>query len=87
MVRTTTDRYAINVYADYNQTFKEKHNVSVLLGVNQEQETYAGSTLYLTKMLDPYILNPEPVEDVTANTSSNYHHEVASKGVVWAYHV
>ena len=57
VVRTTTDRYAINVYADYNQTFKEKHNVSVLLGVNQEQETYAGSTLYLTKMLDPYILN------------------------------
>lgn len=81
VVRTTTDRYAINVYADYNQTFKEKHNVSVLLGVNQEQETYAGSTLYLTKMLDPYILNPELVEDVTANTSSNYHHEVASRAL------
>lgn len=81
VVRATTDRYAINVYADYNQTFKEKHNVSVLLGVNQEQETYAGSTLYLTKMLDPYILNPELVEDVTANTSSNYHHEVASRAL------
>mgnify|MGYP001542029107 FL=1 len=44
VTRSTTDRYAINVYADYNQTFKEKHNVSVLLGLNQEEESYAGST-------------------------------------------
>lgn len=35
----------------------------------------------MTKMLDPYILNPELVEDVTANTSSNYHHEVASRAL------
>lgn len=79
--RTTTDRYAINVYADYNQTFKEKHNISVLLGFNQEQETYAGSSLSLTRMLDPYILNPTLVEDVTANTSTNSHHEIASRAV------
>lgn len=79
--RTNTDRYAINVYADYNQTFKEKHNVSVLLGVNQEQETYAGSSISLSKMLDPYILNPSLVEDVTANTSTNSHHEVASRAL------
>lgn len=79
--RTTTDNYAINVYADYNQTFKEKHNVSVLLGVNQEEEKYAGSSISLSKMLDPYILNPELVEDVTANTSTNTHHEVASRAL------
>lgn len=79
--RSTTDRYSINVYADYNQTFKEKHNVSVLLGINQEQETYAASSLTLTRMLDPFILNPTLVEDITANTSGNEHHEVASRAV------
>lgn len=81
VTRSTTDRYAINVYADYNQTFKEKHNVSVLLGLNQEEESYAGSTLYLKNMLDPYILNPELVQDVMANTSANSHHEIASRAL------
>ena len=81
VTRSTTARYAINVYADYNQTFKEKHNVSVLLGLNQEEESYAGSTLYLKNMLDPYILNPELVQDVTANTSANSHHEIASRAL------
>ncbi|WP_234819874.1 SusC/RagA family TonB-linked outer membrane protein [Bacteroides zoogleoformans] len=79
--RSTTDRYAINVYADYNQTFVEKHNVSVLLGVNQEEEKYAGSSISLSKMLDPYILNPSLVEDITANTSGNSHHEIAQRAL------
>mgnify|MGYP002927987117 FL=1 len=55
VTRSTTDRYAINVYA--------------------------GSTLYLKNMLDPYILNPELVQDVTANTSANSHHEIASRAL------
>ena len=83
VTRSTTDRYAINVYADYNQTFKEKHNVreaSVSMS-HQEEESYAGSTLYLKNMLDPYILNPELVQDVTANTSANSHHEIASRAL------
>ena len=81
VTRSTTDRYSINVYADYNSTFKEKHNVSVLLGINQEEESYAGSSIYLKNMLDPYILNPTLVQDVTANTSSNSHYEVASRAL------
>ncbi|WP_291528561.1 SusC/RagA family TonB-linked outer membrane protein [Bacteroides sp. UBA939] len=79
--RSSTDQYSINVYADYNQTFKEKHNISALLGINQEQESYASSSLSLIKMLDPYILTPTLVEDVTANTSSNLHHEVAARAL------
>ena len=53
----------------------------MLLGLNQEEESYAGSTLYLKNMLDPYILNPELVQDVTANTSANSHHEIASRAL------
>lgn len=79
--RSSTDKYSINVYADYNQTFNEKHNVAALLGVNQEEESYAGSSLSLTKLLDPYILNPTLVEDVTANTSTNSHSEVAARAL------
>ncbi|MCD8184536.1 MAG: SusC/RagA family TonB-linked outer membrane protein [Bacteroides sp.] len=79
--RSSTDKYSINVYADYSQTFMEKHNVSALLGVNQEKESYAGSSISLVKMLDPYILNPSLVEDVTANTSSNSHSEVSARAL------
>ena len=79
--RSSTDRYAINVYADYNQTFKEKHNVSALLGVNQEREAYQGSSLSLEAMLDPHILNPTLVENVTANTSTNSHTVVTARAV------
>ena len=79
--RSSTDKYSINVYADYNQTFNEKHNFSALLGINQEEESYAGSSISLEKMLDPYILNPSLVEDVTANTSSNSHSEVSARAL------
>lgn len=79
--RTSTDRYSFNIYADYNQTFAEKHNVSALLGFNQERETYAGSSITMTRLLDPDILNPTLVEDVTANTSSNSHYVVSARAL------
>ena len=79
--RSSTDQYSINVYADYNQTFAQKHNVSALIGFNQEQEKYAYSSISLVKMIDPYILNPTLVEDVTANTSGNGHHEISARAL------
>lgn len=79
--RSSTDKYAINVYADYNQTFNEKHNVSVLLGINQEKESYAGSSISLVDMLDPNILNPSLVENVTANTSTNSHYAATARAL------
>lgn len=81
VVRSHTNKYAINVYADYNKTLKEKHNFSVLLGVNQEREAYSASSLSLVAMLDPHILNPTLVENVTANTSTNSHHVVTSRAL------
>lgn len=79
--RYNQDQYAINAYIDYNQTFKEAHNVSVLFGVNQERESYSGSSLSLVDMLDPHILNPSLVENVTANTSTNSHYVVTSRAL------
>ena len=79
--RYNLDRYSFNIYADYNQTFAEKHNVSALIGFNQERETYANTQLTLTRLLDPEIINPELVEDVTANTSYNTHYVVAARAL------
>lgn len=38
--RQRTDYYAANLYADYNQTFAEAHNLHLLLGYNYESSTY-----------------------------------------------
>lgn len=81
IARTTTDVYAINLYADYNKTIKDVHNISALIGVNQEKQSYEGSTLSLVDLLDPHILNPNLVEAVTANTSSNSHYVVTSRAL------
>ncbi|NDV83463.1 TonB-dependent receptor [Bacteroides sp. 51] len=70
ITKSTTDRYAINLYANYTKTFANDHNVSALVGVNQERNKYSQSYIGLVKMLDPYILNPALVEDATKNTSS-----------------
>jgi len=43
VIRTNYDDnyYVFNAYADYNNTFASKHNVSFLVGFNQENASYA----------------------------------------------
>ncbi len=79
--KSSTDRYAINLYANYIKTFANDHNVSALLGVNQEKKDYSQSTIGLVNMLDPYILNPALVQDKTKNTSSVSNHTVTARAV------
>lgn len=79
--RSSTDRYAINLYSNYNKTFNDVHTFSALLGVNQERETYASSALTLTRLIDPHNLNPTLTEDPTLNTSTNTHHIMTSRAV------
>lgn len=81
ITKSTTDRYAINVYLNYMKTFANDHNVSALVGVNQERSSYSQSYLSLVNMLDPYILNPGLVEDPTKNTSSVSNYIVTSRAV------
>ncbi len=77
--RATTNKYTVNIYADYNKTFFDHHTISVLAGFNQERKTYSRSILYLKRLLDPKILNPSMVEDQTLNTSTNEHNEVTAR--------
>lgn len=81
ITKSTTDRYAINLYANYTKTFANAHNVSALLGVNQERNAYSQSYIGLVRMLDPYILNPALVEDVTKNTSSVSNYVTTARAV------
>lgn len=78
---TKTNKYAVNVYADYSKSFFEKHNLSALLGVNQERLTYSFSELTLKRLYDPHILNPNNVEDVALNTSSTNAHEWTARAM------
>jgi TonB-linked SusC/RagA family outer membrane protein len=66
--KSVTDNYQINVYADFNKTFKEKHTVSAVVGFNQEYVEYDSSVLSLRQLFSPNILNPAATEDPTLNT-------------------
>lgn len=81
ITKSTTDRYAINLYANYTKTFANAHNISALVGVNQEKKDYSQSYIALVNMLDPYILNPELVEDKTKNTSTVDNHTVTARAI------
>ncbi|MDR0824218.1 MAG: TonB-dependent receptor [Prevotella sp.] len=65
--KDVTDNYQINVYADFNKTFKGNHTLSAIVGYNQEYVDYSSSGLYLHKLLSPNILNPSATEDPTLN--------------------
>lgn len=66
--KDVTDNYQINVYADFNKTFKEKHTLSAILGFNQEYVEYSQSVLNLRNLFSPDVLNPNATEDPTLNT-------------------
>lgn len=68
--KSNTDNYQINVYADFNKTFKEKHAVAAVLGFNQENTEYSYQEITMNYLFSPNILNPNAVEDATLNTSS-----------------
>lgn len=42
--RQTTEYLAMNIYADYNTSFANSHNLSFLVGYNYEQSTYKNLT-------------------------------------------
>lgn len=66
--KDVTDNYQINVYADFNKTFAEKHSLSSVIGYNQEYVEYSQTIAYLRNLFSPNILNPNATEDPTLNT-------------------
>ncbi|MFT4222290.1 SusC/RagA family TonB-linked outer membrane protein [Dysgonomonas sp.] len=66
--KSNTDNYQINVYADFNKTFKEKHTLSGILGFNQEYVDYTWQALNFRNLFSPDILNWGATEDPTLNT-------------------
>jgi TonB-linked SusC/RagA family outer membrane protein len=66
--KDVTDNYQINVYADFNKTFKDVHTFSAVVGFNQEYVDYSQSVLNLRQLFSPDIVNPNATEDPTLNT-------------------
>lgn len=75
------DNYLINIYADYQQTWAEKHNFSAILGYNQEQTTYEQLTNTYRRLINPNVQNPNAVEDPTLNESTRYAETLAGRAV------
>lgn len=65
--RNSSNMYAINIFAEYTKTFAEKHNLDLMLGVNQESYKYTELDATLNRLLSASVINPSAVEDVTLN--------------------
>jgi TonB-linked SusC/RagA family outer membrane protein len=68
LVQSQTENYLMNVYAEFNKTFAQKHNLSAILGYSQERYQYAELAENLHQLFSPDILNPDAVEDKALNT-------------------
>lgn len=58
---------AINLWAEYEKTFNDSHNVKVMAGYNQEQKTYASTSYKMTDLYD----NELPISDLAINYLEN----------------
>lgn len=65
----TTDNFQMNVYADFNKTFAEKHNLSAIAGFYQDYVDYSMNIINMRNLFSANILNPGAVEDQTLNTA------------------
>ncbi|MVZ64935.1 SusC/RagA family TonB-linked outer membrane protein [Sphingobacterium sp. DK4209] len=75
------NNYMVNIYADYNNTWADKHNFSAILGYNQEQTTYEQITNTYRRLINPDIQNPNAVEDPTLNEATRYAETLAGRAV------
>ena len=58
---------AFNIWGEYRHTFADMHNMSVMLGYNQEQKTYYKNTLTMSNLID----NDLPVTDMALEYRKN----------------
>ncbi|MDR1763590.1 MAG: TonB-dependent receptor [Dysgonamonadaceae bacterium] len=65
-----TDNYTINTYLDFNKTFAKVHDVSAVVGYNQEKTSYSYIAVDMEKLFSPNILNPVVSEDITLQRPS-----------------
>ena len=68
--KANTDAYLLNIYADFNKTFAKKHDLSAILGFNQEQVEYSQQVANLRFLFSPDIMKPGASEDETQHTIS-----------------
>ena len=68
LTRSSVDSYLLNTYADFNKTFADVHNLSVIAGFSQESVTYGALTGDMKGLFSPDIQNPDAAEDITLHT-------------------
>jgi TonB-linked SusC/RagA family outer membrane protein len=68
LVKSATGTYLVNIYADFNKTFRQKHNLGVIAGFSQESVDYSSLTGDLRGLFSPDVMKPEAAEDETLHT-------------------
>ena len=54
-INEATDYHAINAYATYTRTFNEKHNLTAMVGFNQEHSKYTKLTAYAYDLINDQV--------------------------------
>ena len=54
-INQATDYHAINAYATYNRTFNEKHNLTAMVGFNQEHSKFTKLTAYAYDLINDQV--------------------------------
>ena len=57
----------LNVWAEYEKSFNEAHNIVLMAGYNQEQKTFASTSYKMTNLYD----NELPISDLAINYLEN----------------
>ena len=58
---------AINLWAEYEKSFDDSHNIVLMAGYNQEEKTYASNSYKMTDLFD----NELPISDLAINYLEN----------------
>jgi TonB-linked SusC/RagA family outer membrane protein len=70
LAKSSTDTYLVNIYADFNKSFRQKHNLAVIAGFSQESVDYSALTGDLRGLFSPNVLKPGAAEDESLHTIS-----------------
>ncbi|MDF2515307.1 MAG: SusC/RagA family TonB-linked outer membrane protein [Sphingobacterium sp.] len=76
-----TNKYLVNIYADYKKTWAGKHNFSTVIGYNQEQTKFNQITNTFRKLISPDIQNPDAAEDPSLHTVSRNAYTLAGRAL------
>jgi TonB-linked SusC/RagA family outer membrane protein len=79
--RSSTDNYLVNAYLDFNKTFFKIHQLSAVLGYNQEYLEFGQTTSNFRGLFSPDIQKPAAADDVSLHRIETNAYVRTTRGV------